>query len=114
MRLPLNLDRHSEYKIAVKLTRHRKNLRITLLLAALLLAMQAMLVWHQHHDKVLVDEHCQICLLAQHYTPGPVSQPAPLLLLFTHFVIQDPAYLDVVTPAYTLFKNPRAPPAFLA
>ncbi|MGD8925253.1 MAG: hypothetical protein PVG20_00295 [Thioalkalispiraceae bacterium] len=98
----------------MKITGYKKNLRITLLLSAFLLAMQAMLVWHQHHDKVLADEHCQICLLAQHYTPGPVSQPAPILLLFTHFVIHVPAYHDVTTPTYYLFKNPRAPPAFLA
>lgn len=91
--------------------RRHQNLRITLLLAGILLAAQTLLLWHTHHGKAAPDETCQLCLHAQHHTPAPATMHAPVLALFTQIEIINPVNSDTLHSVYHFYTPSRAPPA---
>jgi hypothetical protein len=98
----------------VKLLRRHQNLRVLLLLSALLLAAQTLLVWHQHGGKATPDETCQLCLHAQHHTPAPATLFTPATVLFTQLVVLEPAYSHAFHYIYHITIPSRAPPALFA
>jgi hypothetical protein len=96
----------------VKSLRRYQNLRVTLLLAGILLAAQTLLLWHTHHDgKATPDETCQLCLHAQHHTPAPATMHAPMLALFTQIETINPVNSDTLHSVYHYYTPSRAPPA---
>ena len=95
----------------MKPLRRYKNLRITLLLATILLAAQTILFWHSHHGSAAPDEHCQICLHAQHHTPATNSLLAPVLALFSPIAISQAINSETFHYVYQIILPARAPPA---
>ena len=94
----------------MKPLRRYKNLRITLLLATILLAAQTILFWHSHHGSAAPDEHCQICLHAQHHTPATNSLLAPVLALFSPIAISQAINSETFHYVYQIILPARAPP----
>jgi len=94
----------------VKTLRHYQNLRVTLLLAAVLLAAQTLFFWHTHHGHVTPDDACQICLHAQHHTPATNSIQSPQLALFNPVSYALPAGTEPSHSIYRITLPSRAPP----
>lgn len=92
------------------LRRHHRT-RVMFLLAALLLAAQTLLLWHTHGGKLTPDEHCELCLHAQHHTPALVTIQAPMLALFTQVAVAQPLNTDTFHLVYQITIPSRAPPA---
>ncbi len=90
--------------------RRYQNLRVSLLLASILLAAQTILFWHTHNGNATPDEHCQICLHAQHHTPASNSLHAPVLTLFTPVAIIQTINSETFHPLYRIYIRSRAPP----
>jgi hypothetical protein len=96
----------------VKTLRRYRNLRVMLLLTAILLAAQTLLLWHTHEDgKATAEETCQLCLHAQHHSAAPTSIHAPMLVLFTPIEILNPVNSDTLHTVYHFYTPSRAPPA---
>ena len=87
-----------------------QNLRVMLLLAAILLAAQSLLLWHTHDGKITPDDTCQLCLHAQHHSSAPTTVHAPTLTLFTQIAIVNPVNTDTIHAVYHFYTPSRAPP----
>lgn len=94
----------------MKRLRRYHNQRVMLLMAGLLLAAQTILFWHSHHGSAAPDEHCQICLHAQHHTPATNSIQAPVLALFSPIAISQPLSSETIHHVYQITIPSRAPP----
>ena len=92
--------------------RRYQNLRISLLLAGILLAAQTLFFWHTHHGQVTPDDACQICLHAQHHTPATHTIHSAVLALFAPIAISQPISHDSSHPVYRIYIPARAPPLF--
>jgi hypothetical protein len=95
----------------VKSLRRYRNLNIMVLMAGILLAAQTIVFWHTHHGNAGPDEHCQVCLHAQHHTPATATLVAPVLALFTQIQIINPINSETLHFVYRYYTRSRAPPA---
>lgn len=94
----------------MKSLRRYHNQRIMLLMAGILLAAQTILFWHSHHGSAAPDEHCQICLHAQHHTPATNSIQPPVLALFSPIAISQAINNETFHYVYQITLPARAPP----
>jgi hypothetical protein len=95
----------------MKTLRRYHNQRVMLLMAGILLAAQTIMFWHSHHGSAAPDEHCQICLHAQHHTPATNSLLAPVLALFSPIAISQTPSSETFHHVYQITLPARAPPA---
>ncbi|MBI1424118.1 MAG: hypothetical protein GC149_11670 [Gammaproteobacteria bacterium] len=94
----------------MKALRRYQNLRVSLLLSAILLAAQTLLFWHTHHGHVTPDDSCQICVHAQHHTPATNSIQATTLSLFVPVAVSEPQTIETSHYVYRIYIPSRAPP----
>jgi hypothetical protein len=94
--------------------RYTSQHRLSLLLIVVLLAMQSLMFWHQHDDSAIEDEHCQLCLFSHHHTPAAGTANQPLTLIFTQYLIREPAYAEPAQSWHRHFSLARAPPVTLS
>lgn len=80
-----------------------------LLLAGILLAAQTIVFWH-HDDGIGPDDHCQICLYAQHHTPVTATMAVPFMALFAQIQVVNTETCETTHYLYRHYNPSRAPP----
>ena len=94
----------------MKALRRYQNLRVSLLLSAILLAAQTLLFWHTHHGHVSPDDTCQICVHAQHHTPATNTIQITTLSLFMPIAVNQPLIIETTHHVYRIYIPSRGPP----
>lgn len=80
-----------------------------LLLAGILLAAETIVFWHHDHG-IGPDDHCQICLYAQHHTPATANIAVPVVTLFAEIAIVNPISSETFHFVYRYYNLSRGPP----